>query len=166
VSDQGTTFAAFVKDQLEAERKRRDALDQRGSETVKATGTLVTLVVGFAAILLGTDYRPQSRAALIFLSVALLLLLVSIGFALTTTQLLRYAVTSKKGLDEILNKRWESTEPAARSTVAKLSAETIDTLRTGNNTKASRLYAALWLQLVGLALLVGTVIAEVASRVF
>ena len=35
MSDQGTTLAAFVEDELEAERKRREALDQRGFEAVK-----------------------------------------------------------------------------------------------------------------------------------
>jgi hypothetical protein len=35
------------------------------------------------------------------LSVALLLLTVSIGFAIAATRLLRYVVTDKSGLDEI-----------------------------------------------------------------
>jgi hypothetical protein len=75
-----------------------------------------------------------------------------------------YTVTDKKGLDEILSNRWDSTEPIARSTVAQLSAKTIGTLRTGNDKKADRLARAHWLQLIGLALLVLTVVAEVASR--
>ena len=166
MSDQGTTFAAFLKDELEAERKRREAHDERGFEVVKTTGTLVTLVLGFAAVVLGTDYRPHSQLVVIFVSLALLVLVVSTGFALAATQLLRYSVTDKTGLDEILNDRWESTEPTARGTVAQLSAKRIDNLRTGNDKKADRLARAHWLQLIGLALLVLTVVAEVASRAF
>ena len=166
MSDQGAAFAAFIKDELEAERKRREAHDQRGFEALKTTGTLVTLVLGFAAVVLGVDYRPQSRPAVIFLSLALLLLVGSIGFALSATQLLRYSVADKKGLDEILTKRWDSTEPTARSTVAQLSAETIAKLRTGNDQKADWLCVAHWLQLAGLVLLVVTVITEVSSRAF
>ena len=164
MSDQGTTFAAFLKDELAAERKRREAHDQRGFEVVKTTGTLVTLVLGFAAVLLGTDYRPDSQLAVIFVSLALLVLVVSTGFALSATQLLRYSVTDKTGLDDILKDRWESTEPTARGIVAQLSAKTIDNLRTGNDKKADRLARANWLQLIGLALLVLTVIVEMASR--
>jgi hypothetical protein len=166
VSDQGITFAAFVKDELEAEQKRREAHDQRGFEVVKTTGTLVTLVLGFAAVVLGTDYRPESRPAVIFLSLGLLLLVVSTGCALMATRLLRYAVTGKEGLDGILNNRWDSTETTARSTVAKVTTETIIKLRAGNDKKADWLGRAHWLQLAGLALLVVTVVAEVASRAF
>jgi hypothetical protein len=166
VTDQGTVFAAFVREQLEAERKRRETLDQRGFETAKTTGTLVTIVLGFAALILGVDYKPQSRLALLSLSLALALLIVSIGFAIAATRLLRYVVTDKCGLDEILENRWNLTEAKARSTAAKLSAITIDTLRTGNDSKASKLDVAHWLQLAGLALLVVTVTAEVISRSF
>jgi hypothetical protein len=60
-AETGAVFGAFVKEQLEAERKRRETLDQRGSETAKTTGRLLTLVVGFAALILGVEYRPQSR---------------------------------------------------------------------------------------------------------
>jgi carbon starvation protein CstA len=166
VTDQGTVFAGFVREQLEAERKRREALDQRGLETAKTTGTLITLVLGFAALILGVDYKPQSRFASLSLSLALLLLIVSIGIAIAATRLLRYAVTDKSGLDEILQNRWDSTEANARSTVAQLTANTVDTLRTGNNSKASKLDVAHWLQLAGLALLVVTVAAEVIKRSF
>jgi hypothetical protein len=164
VSDQGAVFAAFVKEQLEAERKRRETLDQRGFEIAKMTGTLVTVVLGFAALVLGVKYKPHSWVALISLSLALLLLLTSIGFALYATRLLRYVVTDKAGIDEILHKRWKSTEATARSAVAQLSAITIDTLRAGNETKASKLAWAHWLQLAGLTLLAVTVTAEVISR--
>jgi hypothetical protein len=62
------------------------------------------------------------------------------------------------GLDELLQNRWNLTEATARSTVAQL---TVHTLRTGSNSKARELDLAQWLQLAGLALLVGTVAAEV-----
>jgi hypothetical protein len=115
-------------------------------------------------LILGVDYKPQSRFALISLSLALLLLIVSIAFTLAATRLLRYKVTSKKGLDVILGDRWELSEATARSTVAQLSAVTIDTLRTGNDSKARKLDRAHWLQFAGLALLVVTVVAEVITR--
>jgi hypothetical protein len=108
--------------------ERRAALDRQGSEATKTTGL-------FAALILGVDYQPQSGLALISLSLALLLLLVSIAVALAATRLLRYMVTGKEGLDEILCNRWELSETTARSTVAQLSAITIDTLRTGNDSK-------------------------------
>jgi len=94
----------------------------------------------------------------------LLLLVVSIAFALVATRLLRYTVTSKKGLDEILTNRWQLTEAKARSTVAKLSAVTIYSLRAGNDRKAANLDRAHWLQLAGLALLAATVAAKIGDR--
>jgi hypothetical protein len=166
VIDQGTVFAAFVREQLEAERKRRETLDQRGFEVIKTTGTLVTPVVGFCSIDPRGRYKPQSRRALLFLSLALLLLIASIGFAMAATRLLRYAVTDISGLDEILQSRWQSTEATARSTVSQLIVNKIDALRMGNDSKASKLDIAHWLQLAGLALLVVTVAVEVISRSF
>jgi hypothetical protein len=166
VIDQGTVFAAFVREQLEAERKRRETLDQRGFEVIKTTGTLVTPVVGFCSIDPRGRYKPQSRRALLFLSLALLLLIASIGFAMAATRLLRYAVTDISGLDEILQSRWQSTEATARSTVSQLIVNKIDALRMGNDSKASKLDIAHWLQLAGLVLLVVTVAVEVISRSF
>jgi hypothetical protein len=64
-----------------------------------------------------------------------------------------YQVLDSDGVTKLLTRHWDESEVMARSRVAQFNADTLSTLRSGNDTKAIKLMVAHVLQLLGLLLL-------------
>jgi len=162
MADQGTTYAAFITRQADAELSRRERLDARGLGVVGTNGALATLVLGTLAALKGTDKLVLTMWAQRSLATALLALVRAALMGVLATQLRSYTVASTETmLDMLSSDHWGDTEVTARGICAKTTVNTVTTLRAGNEKKAFRIVVAVYLQLAAIALLVATAAFEV-----
>ncbi|MDQ1684394.1 MAG: hypothetical protein QOC82_1131 [Frankiaceae bacterium] len=162
-SDQGTQYHAFVAEQMKAEYERRTTLEARGLAVVTGSGTLVTLVFGIGAFVLGKDYKP-SATAVWALGVSLVLFIVAAFFGLLANFLRKYEVASPTTVNLMLTTHWTDTEVAARNVCAVADAETLKSLRAGSNDKAQQVTVALICQLLATGGLAFAVLWEFAHH--
>lgn len=152
MADQGQTYAGFVAGELDQERKRRELLDGRATGTIASSAALVGLAVAVGI------FDPDSIAdGPRWLRWGFLLgagfTMASAVLALFAGWLHGYQVLDSDGVTKLLTRHWDESEVMARSRVAQFNADTLSTLRSGNDTKAIKLMVAHVLQLVGLLLL-------------
>jgi hypothetical protein len=158
MTDQGEIYAQFVAGELEHERTRREMLDARASGTVTTSTAFVGLIA--AVGLLGHDVLvgqpgPLQRTFL----VAAVLTAMSALFAVWARWLHSYEVLDANQIRRLLTDDWRDTPVTARSKVAQFNAETLDTLRSGNNAKSVKLVISHVLQLVGLLMILTVALA-------
>ena len=162
MSDQGTTYAEFIKRQADAELGRRERLDARGLAVVGTNAALATLVLGTLAILEGTNQLALTRAAQWSLAIALLCLVTAAFMGLLATQLRWYKATSTPTMQTMLgDPHWGHSEVTARNVCATTTLKTVTSLRQGNEKKASRIVLAVRLQLAAIVCLAGAAAFEV-----
>jgi hypothetical protein len=156
-NEQGKTWAAFIQRELEAERDRRKILDARGAAVVTTAGSLTTLLAAVGAFVSGRGgFRlPPTAVGPLTLTLIALSVAALCGIVITTGRL--YKVASPAQMTEMLTERWPIEEADARNQAAQFDRDTIESLRTGNESKANWLRAALGAQLFGLVTLTYTV---------
>jgi len=150
MSEQGKTYAAFIESELKAERERRAALDSRGLALVTTSGSLTTLLAAIGAFVTGRAGFQLPSASIWPLLLTLITLAAAAGCGLLASHNRPYRVADRGTLSAMTGARWSTHEVDARNAVASINAETVLTLRRGNNDKAYLLVAGLTSQLVGL----------------
>ena len=150
---QGIAYAECMQAELREEHDRRRALDGRARDVHLLSGSALGLVAAGGTLILGKDFRltPSAGGAFAF---AFLFLLVSLVFALIGSNLAQYKVATVGTLKAMLSHdHWADDPVTARYTVATLQLGTIETLRAGNNLKATYVQSALQFQGMGLGLI-------------
>ena len=150
MSDQGQVYLAFVEGELKAERDRRTALDGRGQAVVTASGALVALLSGIAALVQAGTKAPAPPLAvgLVLLALALFVLAAVSGIAAGWNR--HYAVATPATLTRMLTEHWTDSEVDARNNVATVHATTVRTLREANRFKAACVSLGLMLQVLAI----------------
>jgi hypothetical protein len=158
VSTQGEAFADFVVAELKAERERRSTLDARATGVVTTSGTLTALIFAFSAFASTRPGYEASVPALVALMAALVSYVAAASFAVVGSRLLEYDVAEAEDLRQLT--AWSSWKEAGDSSgwqITRANINTIETLRTGNNTKAWWVSRALACQVAAILLLAITV---------
>jgi hypothetical protein len=159
MTDQGEVYADFVAIELEQERHRRDRLDAKSNATLVTSAGLVSLVAALG-ILDPVSLQQQPLIVRWGFVVAAASLMISAVLGLLAGWLHVYTVLSERAVRRrMLNECWGESQVTARSRVAQFNAETLDTLRQGNNTKARQLLWAHALQVLGGSGLVAVALA-------
>ena len=165
MTDQGEVYADFVATELEQERRRRERLDARSNATLVASAGLVGLITALG-VLDPISLQQQSLTVRQGFVLATGSIMVSAVLALLGAWAHGYKVLSEDEIPRMLGECWGESRVTARSRVAKFNAETLGTLRRGNNTKAIQLLWAHVLQLLGGAGLVAVVLSGPIRSVF
>jgi hypothetical protein len=116
----GDAFAALLDDKVNSERSKKASLEARGLAIITASGTLVTLLLGLAAVLTKAQGFAPSTTARFLLTGAIAAFLVAATLGIYCNIPLRYqeiAPESLKGLtaQEVwaADGRWAQREIAA-----------------------------------------------------
>jgi hypothetical protein len=157
--EQGSTYATFISEQLEAEISRRSALDARGTGVVTVSGTLVTLTLAVGGFALSKSHKISTVGKVGVIGALALFVLASIA-GIAASFLHEYQVADQSTLEAMLGSHWRDSEIDARNVCAHLDAQTVQSLRKGNNSKALQLTVALSLQVAAIAALGFTVAWE------
>lgn len=128
---------------------------------VTTSGTFVTLVFAISAFVLGKDHAPSGGARWATV-VALGLFVVAGILGIVGNALWSYDVASGDTLREMItNPHWKDSEVDARNVVATANVKTVETLRSGSDTKATIITVALGFQVAAITALAVALLTEV-----
>jgi hypothetical protein len=157
-------YSAYFEAELKAERDRKSALDTRGNALVAASASLTALLAGVGALLrTGRNVGiPGFVTPLVIMTLIFFVCAALCGIAVQWNW--RYPVTDTSGLYEMLDDHWQDPETRARRTVARITINTVDKLRAGNNRKERLLRAGYVSQVVAILFLTPVVFALIAAH--
>jgi hypothetical protein len=150
LNDGGAKYAAFVEQELRAERDRRSSLDARAQSFVTASGTLVTLSAAIGAFVSSRKDYVVPSVAQFPLIITVTLFTITLILAILATFNFAYQVADRRTLEGMPRDHWNDEEGTALRNVVALNVTTVLTLRHGNNQKVAFLLAALVAQLIAL----------------
>lgn len=153
MTEQGEAFAAFIEGEVKAERDRRASLDARGLAVVTTSGSLTTLLAAVGAFVSARGGFGLPTGTIFPLTVTLVAFSLAAVCGLLASHNRQYDVADRTTLALMVGEKWPTSEVDARNVVADLNARTVDSLRRGNNKKATLLMAGLAFQLLALAAL-------------
>lgn len=159
-SGDGVVYVDFLLAETTQEHERRASLQNRAA-SLSGFGTgAVGLIATGAAIALGRDPAFSLQVSMLLL-VTLLLFIASTALAVVVLAIgQKFQVADTATLSRMVNAGWNDSETTARRAVALLAAKSTVSLRSGNNRSATRLLCAGWLQVAGLTVLVGALLAD------
>lgn len=144
-------YSGLIQSLFDAEFARKSTLEQKGSAVITTSGTLVTLLFGLVAVITGAAHFTLPRSSHPWLVAAV------IAFSLSALLAILVALPLPYGETEItsdqLREWWVDSLSDAEFAVAALQLRRIDTARRRNGIKVGLLMAALFCQLIGLAML-------------
>lgn len=155
MSEQGVEYAAFIDDQLKAERDRQVSLNDRGAKLQQSTSVTLGLFATALGMVLGDLARLTALPLCLFIGTVLVVAL-SFLCGVLATRLMTYEVADVRTLGAMVNERWTDNPVDSRNTTAWLNALTIERLRPGNNWKAFWLQVGIVLQGLGVILGIAT----------
>ncbi|MEH1130804.1 hypothetical protein [Micromonospora sp. CPCC 206061] len=165
-TEQGSTYAAFIAEELQAERDRWQRIDARGSSILTSSGAVVTLLAALSAIVLRDNKTNLPESSGILLVVAVAAFGIAALFALFSTYPRRYLAATTDDLTKMRRDRWEDDEVNARNYVAYMKIQAIVSLRRSNNVRAAWLVAGLGAQVTALAALIWAIGSVVTDAVY
>lgn len=159
----GETFSKFIETELVEECARRASLDARGIGVLNTSGAFATLLFALGAFAAGAEGAAQSRLALILLALASIAFVSAGLIGLLANRLQKYKITTPAQLLawRASDSKWHDSPDKARRVVSLGNIKTIESLRSGNNSKAKYIEAALWFQFGAVVLLAGAVATAV-----
>ena len=149
-----------------SEFDRKKTLEGRGSTLVTASASLLTLTFGVIFVVTGKDYLFKSGWAVGLLLASLAAFLVSAVIAVfVAVEGTEYAVIADETLDALTTEdKWNKTEDNARLMWVRRQVDTAKSLRESNNKNVTRVAWSLWIQVLAIALLAGSVVVELSDR--
>jgi hypothetical protein len=151
--DGGVVFADAVRDLLNVEEQRRQSLEARGVSVITVSGTLVTLLLGLAALVTKrTDFHLTGSArelvtgAVVAFTVAALL-------AIAAHAPQRERVGDAGELAATLPGLWDEGADFARKKLTATRLELLGATQRANDRRATALLGAMIAQAVAVALL-------------
>ena len=109
-----TVYPDFVKELLAAEDKRRESLESRGMAVITVSGTLVTLLLGLAALVTSRQGFVLQGSARAFLVAAVVAFVVAAVFAISTYIPQPARITDPADLAKTLPGLWNKGEDFAQ----------------------------------------------------
>jgi hypothetical protein len=153
----GEVFADYVKEQIDLEDRRRASLEARGSGVITVSGTLVTLLFAFSAVVTRTPGLALPGVLKVRLTWALIAFAVSSLIAIGTLIPLALHTVDAARLAPVLRNRWDGTVDEALKTTTATRVADLASLQRVNTVKSMLLVAAVAVQVVAVALLVWAV---------
>ena len=151
-------IADFIAELVRAEDERRESLDARGSTVISVSGTLVTLLLGLAALVTKAQTFVLPDPARQRLTFAVIAFVVAVLLAIATYVPQPARITDPAALARLLPDLWERTDDFAAKKVTATRLEQLASLQAANDRKALVLLAAVSAQVVAVALLGWTVL--------
>jgi len=152
--DHGRTFyAAYIKDQVDAQEARKASLEQRGLAVITTSGALVTLLFGLTTISTkraATFDIPGSAAT--FLTIALVLFVLAALSAIVTNLPRNYQEATVEGLRDAVRNRWGDDEAEASKMVALTQLKVLASAKHVNEQKGRALIAGMVFEILAVAL--------------
>jgi uncharacterized membrane protein YcjF (UPF0283 family) len=146
-------YAAYIKEQVDAQEARKNSLEQRGLAVISTSGVLVTLLFGLTALTTrrgATFVIPDTSAA--FLIAALAFFVLASLSALITNLPRSYQGAKVDALRDAVRSRWEDSEVAASRKVAFTRLTVLDSAKKVNNQKGLALVAGMVCEIIAVAL--------------
>jgi hypothetical protein len=159
MAEEQTVFPEFVKDLLTAEEKRRDSLEARGLSVITVSGTLVTLLLAFTALVTKRQEWTLGSPARELLIAAVAAFLLSAVLAISTYAPRSIRMTDAVDLAETLPALWSKGADFARQKTTATRLEELRLCQTVNDWKARALLAAIAVQVIAVMLVAAAVIA-------
>jgi hypothetical protein len=156
----------MVKDLLDAEYDRRKRMEDRGAAIVTSSATLLTLIVGLAALVTGQGFVVTSGLAVAALFGAMIAFVVSAAFGIAVrTYGLPYTTVDRDNLNQVTSHAFWTmpADEALREDVAQ-QAGTIRSLRAATERKDKWVNASLVSQVAAIALLIAAIGFELLAR--
>jgi hypothetical protein len=155
----------LVIDQLSEERSRKASIEQRALSAITSSGTLVTLLLGAAALVTRRSDFAIPAAAAIWASVAIGLFVATAAIAIFALIPRTYADVSSEALDRLVgDEAWERSSEFASLEAARLRVDVIATARANNAAKARTLTAALAFEVIAVLCLAIAAILILETR--
>jgi hypothetical protein len=149
-------YAELVTSLLQAERSRKTALEQKATNVITTSGTMVTLLFGLVAVITAKQSFSLPVASHGWLVAAVVLFVIATGLALFISIPRPYGET--KLTVENLRAWWHDPVADAQAAAATVRLEAVETARLANATKAQMLIAAIGAELVAIALLAVSIV--------
>ncbi|WP_418003518.1 hypothetical protein ACNO8X_27185 [Mycobacterium sp. PDNC021] len=164
-STAGEVYASLVESALKSEEDRRKAIEGRAGAILTTSSTMLALILGLTVIVTGKDYVYKNHWSLVLLLVALVAFVMSAGLAIVVQAFgFKYKVISAATLSNLTDDvNWHRTPDARRMWVTRQVATT-QSVRTGNNTKATLAIWSLAFELAAIAMLALAVGVELHTR--
>lgn len=162
MSDQGSEYASFIKEELAGEEARRETVNSRAFTSITASGAQFGIATGLIIFLRGKEWLPRHGAAWVF-GVALGLYLLSVVLGLVATRGHRTAVASPATMRRMLTGHWTDGTIDARNVVATIRVKQIEALRYGTDKKVKWLKKSVYVQIAAVTTLAVAVLLSTAG---
>ena len=148
-----TLYAAYIKDQLDAQEGRKSSLEQRGLAVITTAGALVTLLFGLTALSTTREATFDiPGTASTFLTVALVFFVLAALSALLTNLPRSYQGVTVDALRDAVKDRWDDTEAVASKMVALTQLKVLASAKEVNTQKGYFLIAGMVFEIIAVAL--------------
>ncbi len=149
-NEAGEAYHAFIREQLDEERSTKTSLEQRGVFVITSSGTLGTLLFGFAAFALGPDSLVVSDCARLYLQAAAMLFVVAAILGIAANWPRSYEEALPEELRKIVDdeKAWRAPISEGHQVVAEAQTQILAAARRINRQKAGFLTAAMLAQVL------------------
>lgn len=148
-----SVYLAFIKDQLAAQEARKTSLEQRGNAVIATSGTLASLLLAFAALVVAADdssLSSSARALVVGASCAFALAaLASVG----TNIPLLYAGVAADGLRGLVREKWGDDAATAEQRTAATLVNLLASAKRMNTIKGWVVFAAMSVESLAVLLL-------------
>ena len=158
----GTAIGQLIEEQLAEERERKASLEARGLSVITTSGVLVTLLLGFGALVSGDDDVVLPGVAEAVLIAGLVGFVGAAVAGLYTNSPVEYDEAEPEDLRAWLEPQlWESESVAGELRAAEARVEVLAAARRVNDRKALVLAGAIAAEVVAIVLLAAAVAAIV-----
>lgn len=161
-SDQGSTFTAFVGEELAAEVSRRASLEARGISVITISGTLVTALFAFSAIVTQATTFGLDPTARVELAVGVVLFVLAAIAAIGTNVPQWIQIVEPHELLAELETGWSLPAGEARKQIVATRLDELECQRV-NQFKAVALLVAIGLQVAAVIALAAGVLTILAG---
>lgn len=156
-------YGEYLKEQLAEEAGRKASFEQRGLAVVTTAGTLVTLLLGLAALSTSAAKSEQlSHAEKVWLGIGFVLFVLSAAAAVLTNLPRKYEVVETDAIEARLEETPVKDAEAARLDIAFTQVNCLKDAKAKNTWKGGLLFAALSCELLAV-LCVGIALLEVVG---
>ena len=162
MAEQGETYAKFIEAELKAEDERKATLNSRALGIATTSSAFLALVFTLTVLVTGKDFKVSASGSR-WILFALVLFAVASLLGLLASSLRAFVVIAPESLEALVGDHWTDEEVDARNQIAYLNVQTISTIRTGNNWKATLIGWGIGFQLSAILVLIGTLAWELRA---
>jgi len=146
LSERGEVYSAFIEAELKAEDERRTSIDAKSIGIATSSSAFIALLIAVLTVVLGKEFTlPAAVVPLGLGGLGLYAIAALLGLLAGTGR--KYQRVGVATLDLMVGQHWTDEEVDARNQVAYLRANTVKTLRVGNDSKSRILLYGIGMQL-------------------